>query len=803
MTDMNRKKRATRTRRAFVIAGQVQGVGFRPAVFRMAAQWGLSGFVRNTAHGVELEAQGPEAAVEGFTTGFQARLAELAPMARVEDFSFSDIPPRFDERGFAIIQSEAGPERDALISPDIATCPACLADILNPSGRRYHYPFANCANCGPRYTIIRDVPYDRSATTMACFPLCPDCAEEFGNPLDRRFHAQPNACPTCGPRVRLADETGNFLAEGDAALDALAAMLLEGKIAAIKGLGGFHLACDARSDEAAALLRARKSRPAKPFAVMVRDCRDAARLALVSPEEKALLESPAAPIVLCRKKEGTPVSALVAPDTVNMGLMLPSTPLHHLLFDRMARIAPDRMPVLIMTSGNRSGSPIALGNREALRDLAGLADCFLLHNRDILIRVDDSVVRRLPGGSGTEFFRRARGYVPRPVVLGPAALSGPSVLALGAELKSAICLTRKNSAFVSQHIGDLESLATYDFLREIIDHFPKILSARPDVLVRDLHPDYRSSVLAREIAAQRGVPLLSMQHHAAHIYSVLAAHNRVEKTLGLALDGTGLGHDGTVWGAELLLVDPERPNPDCVRLGHIMPMPLPGGDAAARDPRRMTLALLRGIREPADAVLASWGRNAPSGPETTLLQAMLEKNIRCPRATSCGRLFDAVFGLIGGEAGAIEREYEGQAAVRLETLMIRALDSGFGDAQAYACPLCRADGRHVLDTLELFRRAFTDWKQGVAPELISLRFHSGLVAGLARLAKAGAMDTGVKSVALSGGVLQNGYIRTELPRRLADFGLQPLLPLEVPANDGGLSLGQAFWGLRVLAAGRR
>ena len=803
MTDAaSERRKAAATRRAFVITGQVQGVGFRPAVFRMAEQWGLSGFVRNTAHGVELEAQGAWDAIEGFTARFHEQLAEFAPMARVEKFSFSEAAPRFDECGFAIIKSETGPERDALISPDMAPCPECVADILDASGRRYHYPFANCTNCGPRYTIIRDIPYDRAATTMACFPMCAECAEEFENPLNRRFHAQPNACSACGPHIWLTDDAGRLLAEGEPGLDALAAMLLQGKIAAIKGLGGFHLACDACDEKAVALLRKRKSRPAKPFAVMARDSREAALLALFGKEEQALLESPAAPIVLCRKRNDAPVCSLIAPDTDRIGLMLPSTPLHHLLFDRLASLAPGRPLALIMTSGNKSGLPIALGNREALRDLAGLADCFLLHDRDILIRVDDSVVRRLPGGAGTELFRRARGYVPRPIAFG-----GPSpdvsVMAFGAELKNTICLTRKRDAFISQHIGDLSSFAAYAFLCEMTAHFPKILAIRPDAVVCDLHPDYPSAILAHELAAKYDIPLFSMQHHAAHAYSVLAEHKRMEKTLGLALDGAGLGHDHTIWGGELLLVDPECPQPDCVRLGHIASMPLPGGDAAAREPWRMTLALLHAIGEPMDAVLASWGQKAPSASDAALLTAMLNKDALCPRATSCGRLFDAVFGLLAGEAGALAQEYEGQAAIRLETLMSNAMRSHA--VREWNRPpglLQDAEGRHVLDTLALFRQAFMDWKQGTAPELISLRFHAGLTEGLARLAMAGAEDTGVKTVALSGGVLQNSYIRTALPRRLCELGLSPLLPLEAPANDGGLSLGQAFWGVRILASTR-
>lgn len=793
-----KQSKIPKARRAFVITGQVQGVGFRPAVYRMAEQWGLSGFVRNTTHGVELEAQGSKEALTDFTVQFQTCLAALAPMARIELFSFSDITPHLEEHEFVIVQSEAGPERDTLISPDIATCPACLADILTPSGRRYHYPFANCTNCGPRYTIIRDIPYDRPATTMACFPLCPKCAEEFKNPQDRRFHAQPNACPVCGPHIYLTDETGTILAEKDAALDRLTAMLLEGKIAAIKGLGGFHLSCVAQYDSTVTMLRKRKYRPNKPFAVMVRNSDDASRLALLTPEEKTLLENPAAPIVLCRKKPDSPVSAFIAPDTGNIGLMLPSTPLHHLLFNRLASAVPNRIPALVMTSGNKSGFPIAQGNREALRALAGLADCFLLHNRDIVIRIDDSVVRQLPGENGIEFFRRARGYTPRPIVFKENDSAAPSILALGAELKNTICLTRKNAAFVSQHIGDLESLAVQDFFRKTINHFLKIFATKPDSLVCDLHPDYHSSVLAREIAAKHSIPLLSVQHHAAHIYSVLAEHNRMEKTLGLALDGTGLGHDRTIWGGELLLVDPQHPEPDCRRLGHIMPMPLPGGDAAAREPWRMTLAFLHRIKEPAKDVLAAWGKNAPSAPNVALLQAMLEKNIQCPKATSCGRLFDAVFGLLGAEAGGAAQEYEGQAAVCLETLMRTVQTADPNKACVYAFPLRYSDGQHVLDTVELFRQIFTDWKRGTPPELISWRFHVSLTKGLASLAKAGAVDAGIKTVALSGGVLQNSHIRMQLPRLLLEMGLNPLLPLEVPANDGGLSLGQAFWGLQVL-----
>lgn len=803
MSETDLKKDGTgQARRSFVITGLVQGVGFRPAVFRMAEQWGVTGFVRNTAYGVELEIQGTLDKIERFTAQFTHRLTELAPLARIEVIRVSDIPICSSEHCFSIIQSEAGPERDALISPDIATCHACLREILDPSDRRYHYPFANCTNCGPRYTIIRDIPYDRAFTTMACFPMCPECSKEFVDPLNRRFHAQPNACPVCGPHIWLTGDSGEVLARGDAGIDILVSKLLAGNIAAIKGLGGFHLACDAYSEHAVALLRTRKSRPAKPFAVMVSDSRAAEQVALLSEKERELLESPAAPIVLCRKVQNTPLCTLVAPDTESIGLMLPSTPVHHLLFDRLARLAPDRFPALIMTSGNKNGAPIAIGNREALRDLAGLADVFLLHDRDILNRIDDSVVRSIPNGNGTEWFRRARGYVPRPIALCPEVAFESSVMAVGAELKSTICLTRKNFAFVSQHIGDLDSLAAHDFFREVVDQFPKIFAVNPDMIVRDLHPDYHSSVWASEIAAQQGIPLLCMQHHAAHIYSVLAEHHRLERTLGLALDGTGLGHDRTIWGGELLLVEPEHPQPDCIRIGHIAPMPLPGGDAAAREPWRMTLALLHSIDASADAVVRSWKQNAPAEEATSLLWAMLKNNIRCLRATSCGRLFDAVYGLLAGEAGALVQEYEGQAPIRLESLMQQS-DAGSAPAceiKVYACPLRYVGGHYILDTIALFRQVVEDWKHGVPPGVISLRFHAGLVDGLACLVKAGAQHTGIKTVALSGGVLQNSYIRLQLPQKLFDFGLQPLLPLEVPANDGGISLGQAFWGLQVLAS---
>ncbi|NDY56885.1 carbamoyltransferase HypF [Desulfovibrio sulfodismutans] len=785
-----------RIRRRITVTGQVQGVGFRPFVYRLALEWGLGGVVRNTPEGVVIEIQGTDATVEGFSRDLTEK---LPPLARILSLEASDMPPLPGDAAFVIGESAPGAGHNVLISPDVATCPNCLADMADPANRRHNYPFTNCTDCGPRYTITRSIPYDRATTSMACFPMCPDCAAEYADPLDRRFHAQPNACPVCGPKVWLTDAAGTTLAEHDPALAALARELAAGRIAAVKGLGGFHLACDAGSDAAVAELRQRKNRPAKPFAVMVPDMAAVERLAApgaLDAQAQALFSGSVRPIVLLATRPDGPLSALIGPDTRETGVMLPYTPLHHVLFSHLSReLGPERFPALVMTSGNAGGDPICLGNREALRRLSGIADIFLLHNRDILVRTDDSVVRPIPdapppaaspgrredaeAAPGVQFLRRARGYVPSPVRL---PVTGPCVLGTGPHLKCTLCLTKADQAFVSQHIGDMENLSTLAFYREMLAHFQDILQVAPARAVCDLHPDYLTTRLAEE---ELGLPVIRLQHHFAHIHAVLAecGHGpEAGPVIGLALDGTGYGGDGTLWGGECLYVDPAGPVHE--RLGHLSPMRLPGGEAAIRQPWRIAMGMLSDMGGEARAFTPPW---LPAQDRAAaLVVQMLEKNLNCPVSTSLGRLFDAVSALCGV---GLQVDYEGQAAIRLETIQDMA------ETAAYACPLRRDSAPAVLDTLALVDQAARDLARGVPPGVVSRRFHLGLLDGLTELAATMADVRGTRRVALSGGCLLNRTLSRELPDRLRGRGLFPLSHRFLPPGDGCISLGQAAYGL--------
>lgn len=864
----------------FIARGQVQGVGFRPFVFTLAGEYGLTGQVRNSPRGVIIEAQGEEAALESFARALEKR---LPPLARLSGLTREECDPVPGEESFSIAPSTRGERHAVLVSPDMALCADCRKDMADPAGRRCRYPFTNCTNCGPRYTITRSIPYDRAATSMACFPLCADCRAEYENPLDRRFHAQPNACPVCGPRVWLVpgsrrneeeehapapsgksnrhspsgfhpEKTGqnrekdfspsavSGLAEkdgfptDDAALRDLARFLCDGGIAAVKGLGGFHLACDACDEEAVAELRKRKMRPHKPFALMAFDLDEARLFAHIGPREEALLLSPEHPIVLCplRNPDKPAIAAGISPDTDCVGLMLPCTPLHqtlleHVRLERRAKEAARRPAALVMTSGNAANEPICLGNREALEKLAGLADMFLLHNRDILVRVDDSVVRPLPG-HGTLFFRRARGYVPRPVGLIPGGLQAgspqggcsgatdsanpedreqPCVIGAGADLKNTLCLTKGNDAFVGQHIGDMANLETSSFHREVCRHLASLLAVTPTAIVRDLHPDYNSGRVAEEYGAEAGIPVFRLQHHAAHAYAVLAEHRFAGRALALALDGTGFGGDGTLWGGEVLLVDTR--GPEHHRLAHLAPLDLPGGEAAIREPWRIAHALLlrpglaRAGAEGKDAALPWLPEHAFTADQ---LPVMLEKRLNTPQSTSCGRLFDAVSALFGlGNTTT----YEGQASIRLEN----AQRAGGPEPPhlpvngLYPCPILPAQASEKgkgesgaclqLDTHALFAAAYADRAKKETPLwLLARRFHQSLAAGLVELAGHLAAAHGISHVGLSGGCLQNVTLALLLAEGLKRKGLTPLLHKDLPPGDACVSLGQAAWGRLLL-----
>lgn len=766
-------------RRRLGCRGVVQGVGFRPAVFRLAKALQLDGFVRNDVDGACIEVQGPAAAVQAFV---DALPAGLPPLASLRQLAVEVLPPQ-PGRGFAVEDSGGGRRGEALVPPDVALCAACRRELDDPRDRRHRYAFTTCTDCGPRFSLVRQLPYDRAQTAMACFPPCRRCAAEYADPADRRFHAEPVCCPDCGPRLWLCDAGGRELAAGPAALAAVRRQLAAGGIAAIKGLGGFQLAC--RADEAAAVaeLRRRKQRPTRPLAVMARDAAAAAALVQLSAADLRLLQSPAAPIVLAPRRPDAAVADAVAPGLGDLGVMLPTTPLHVELFRDAG------YPALVMTSGNRSDEPICLGNREALQRLCGLADVFLLHDRDIVRRVDDSVVRAAAGGAFV--LRRSRGQVPLPLPLPlPAA---PPVLALGGHLQATVCLAHGEQAFLSQHVGDLDSEPARAFLREVLDGLEQFLAVHCRVLVADQHPDYPSAWLARELAAARGGRLLLVQHHLAHAAAVLGEHAAVpapgERAAALVLDGTGSGADGTAWGSELLLLDGAL---RWTRAGCGEALPLVGGEAAVRQPWRVAAAALAGSdcerqlhRLPLAALVA---------PARLQAVAALAARPGWPQAHGAGRLFEAAGALLGLCA---ENGYEGEAACRLEALAATAAgsptatlatagDRPWAEVALPAAP--RLPHRALLCAMA--RRLLA----GEDPAAVA----AGLLCSYAALAVQLAQRTlpaDVRTVALAGGCFANRLLRASIATGLAAAGLRPLLPLQLPPGDGGLAYGQA-----VLAA---
>lgn len=730
------------------VAGVVQGVGFRPFVWRLAQELGLSGWVRNDAAGVEIHLEGEGTAFETFI----ARLkSEAPPLARVDAVDVTPSEPlRLD--AFRIVES-AGGAVVTMIGHDTATCADCLDELFDPTNRRYRHPFITCTHCGPRYTITRRLPYDRPQTSMAVFPLCPDCEREYRDPRDRRFHAETLCCPHCGPRLTLCDPAGRPLA-GDPIATTLE-LLQSGRIVAIKGLGGFHLACEATNAAAVATLRARKQREEKPFAVMVGDLEQAARHAKLCAGDAARLAAAERPIVLLEKRTELPG---VAPGLAEIGLMLPVTPIQYLLFHDAPQMA------LVMTSANPHGEPLVIGNDEARQRLAGIADAFLLHDRDIVIRCDDSVRRASVGGG---FIRRARGYVPRAIRL-PRPL--PPVLAVGGWFKNTICVTRGDEAFVSQHIGDLDNAAACGFFEETVAHLLHILEVRPEVVAHDLHPDFHSTRFAVEFAATRGIPVIGVQHHHAHIASVCAEHGVTTPVLGLALDGVGLGTDGAAWGGELLRVDAAA----FERLGHLRPLPLPGGDIAAREPWRMAAAVLHCLGRGEEIK-----RRFADEPAAGTVAQMLMRGFNCPPTTSAGRLFDAAAGLLG-----VRRRisFEGQAAMQLEGLAAR---------HGPVAPLaggwcCVADGS--LDLLPLFGW-LEDCEDASAGAAL---FHATFAAALTEWVTSFAEATGIRTVAAAGGCLLNRLLAAALRTGLAAHGIGLIEAQALPPNDGGLALGQAW-----------
>jgi len=742
------------------VTGVVQGVGFRPFVYQLAHTHGLNGWVVNTSAGVDIEVEGPPEVLLRFLGDLEA---QSPPLARIESISAADAPPNGYQQ-FEIRRSLAQEGEYQLISPDIATCQDCLGEVLDPQDRRYRYPFTNCTNCGPRFTIIEDIPYDRPLTTMRNFVMCPRCQAEYENPLDRRFHAQPNACPVCGPQLSLTNADGSQIPVADE-ITAVVQLLEQGEVLAIKGLGGFHLACDATSETAVRRLRERKRRPAKPMAVMMPTMEHIQSHCAVSSEEEHLLTSPQCPIVLLHWKRTSNVSPLVAPGNRYLGVMLPYTPLHHVLMREIGR-------PLILTSGNLSEEPIATDNEEALARLGGIADHFLFHDRDIYARYDDSVW--MVAEERAQPLRRSRGYAPFPIRL---PFKARQVLACGTELKNTFCATKDEYAFLSQHIGDMENLETLEHFQTSIELYKRLFRLEPEIVAYDMHPEYLATKYALSLGSSR--QLVPVQHHHAHIVSCMLDNEVQLPVIGVALDGTGYGMDGQIWGGEFLVADYHGFR----RAGHLQYVPLPGGEAAIRRPYRMAMGHLYSLL--GDEGL---GSGLPflgdiDVQELEIIKQQIAKGINSPLTSSCGRLFDAVSAVLGFSG---EASYEGQAAIQLE-MMAHDVDDG----ASYPFAIVERDDAEVVHMSDTWAGILLDLRAGVPAEAIASRFHNTIVQMIVQMCDIVSEETGLRSVALSGGCFQNRLLLTRTTSMLTEAGFRVLTHRQVPCNDGGVSLGQA------------
>jgi hydrogenase maturation protein HypF len=763
-----------RERRRLVIRGVVQGVGFRPFVARLAAELRLTGQCGNDEVSVFVEAEGSAGALDDLTHRIRA---EAPPLSLVIDIATEALDVQGDV-SFTIVDSRSLPGVRTLVPPDVATCEDCLGEMTDPGDRRYRHPFVTCTNCGPRFTIIEDLPYDRPATTMAAFPMCQKCAAEYADPSDRRYHAQPISCHDCGPRVWA--EAGGVeasewrVAEGDDAFAAVQQSLSDGRIVAVKGIGGFHLACDATNPAAVARLRDRKRRPGKPFAVMAADLAAARKLVDMSGVESHALNRPARPIVLLRKRDGTGVAGSVAPDIDEIGVMLPYAPMHHLLFSRIPGVAVDPPRLLVMTSGNVSDEPLCVGNEDARARLSRIADVFLMHDREIAVPCEDSVVTLFDDAEMP--VRRSRGFAPLPVVLSG---DGPDTLAVGAEVKNTFCLTRQGQAFCSAHLGDMGSLESQLAFTTSVAQLSTLHGIRPELVVADDHPGYATREWAQRYSDETGVPLLTVQHHHAHVASLLAEHNLVgTPVIGVVFDGTGYGCDGTVWGGEVLSIGSDIGRAD--RVGHLQAFLLPGGDAAVRNPLRVALALLHAA-ESDDLSGLGLGNEWPAE-EVAVIRSQIRTGFGCVETTSVGRLFDGVASLLGVRHRV---SYEAQAAIELEAL-----------ARTADAPVdLRMDVRDgELQIAPMIRGLVAGIRRGESATGLALGFHRALGDATARLVAGLANRAGVDTVGLTGGVFQNRLLTAQLSQALRDAGLRVLTHHLVPPNDGGLSLGQAVIG---------
>ena len=768
-------------RRAVRVQGVVQGVGFRPFVYRLATQLRLAGHIGNDTAGVTIQIEGDPASVAEFLHRLRA---ESPPISRIDSVAVEELPPT-GQSGFSIALSQVLGQVSTGIPADAATCADCLRELFDPNDRRYRYPFLNCTNCGPRFTITRRIPYDRPQTSMAVFPMCPACQAEYDDPLNRRFHAQPNACWICGPRVWLAGAEGSEIASPDP-IAACVENLLAGQIMAIKGIGGFHLAVDATNEEAVARLRQRKHRYGKPLAVMVRDLHAALELCDLSGAEIDLLQTPARPIVLARARHGNGIAPSVAPGIPWLGIFLPYAPLQHLLF------AGTRVRALVMTSANLSEEPIAINNDEARARLGHIADAFLMHNRDILQRCDDSVTAIVD--SAPQLLRRARGYVPLGIGL---PFDAPPLLAVGGHLKNVFALARGRFVYQSQHLGDLENLTGLDFFTESLAHLMRTFEIEPQTVVHDLHPGYLSTSWAKQWAAERQLPTIAVQHHHAHIAACMAEHAIEGPVIGLSLDGTGYGTDGRIWGGEVLIAHLDR----FQRWAHLDYVPMPGGDAAVREPWRMAFAhlLAAGFDVESEQMLALLGAERN---EARVLKRMIERKINSPKTSSLGRLFDAVGAVVLGRRAV---DYDAQAAIELEGVAVDEPDRiEQGDYRPELHTAEEGAGSvAVIRTGKMWKAVLEDLWRGVPGRRISARFHAGVAEGFINAAGNARIETSINVVALSGGCLHNRRLARLLRTGLEEEGFQVFQHRQVSPGDGGLSYGQAVVATAILKQHQR
>lgn len=757
------------------VEGRVQGIGFRPAVWRLARSLNIRGSVSNTSSGALITAQGRAADIAAFLRGLRTSVPLSARVERIT----SSRAALSAQPAFFISESRSSKHTSAEFPPDLDVCPDCLEELADPSGRRYRYPFTNCTNCGPRFSIVKRLPYDRPKTTMRPFKMCPECRREYKDPSDRRFHAQPVACPVCGPKLSLYSAEKKLPVENGKVLEKAAELISQGKILAVKGLGGYQLACSALNSKAVETLRKRKNRPHKPFALMVPDIETAKMICRVSPAEEELLSSRIKPIVLLRKLPSSffrlPAD-LLAPDNAYLGVMLPCTPLHHLLFRSPVTSHQSPTTVLVMTSGNKADEPICRTEQEAFDKLGDIADYFLTHDREIHNRTDDSIVQALSSGESV-VIRRSRGFVPEPVKLSGKA---PAILSVGAELKNTFCLTRGKNAYVSPYIGDLDNKESLDFFKESVSRFTEFLQVKPKIIAHDLHPDYLSSVFAYSLSTvNRQLSTVPVQHHFAHIASVLAEKQLTKPVIGFSFDGTGYGPDGRIWGGECLLWKTGKFS----RLSHFDYFRLPGGDTATKEIWRLAVSLMQqaGIEEiPAHIARKPWKE----------IRGMASKGVNSPECCSAGRLFDAVAAMIGLKN---EVSFEAQAAIELESLAVdTTVRKGYNIYDKHETRSSKLEKPLIIPLKLLIQQIWEDKKAGVSNKTISAKFHLTLAEIILSLSKRFGKEYGIKDIALSGGCFQNRILLSLAKDKLEKSGFKVHFNTLVPANDGGISLGQSY-----------